>query len=171
MFRITEDPSSGSLVQYLAEITKMVLTSPMLWTWSFLWQHILTRCVSVVHCLYSNSPDSELCARVRAHAHIHTRTHTHKHNDGSSVIRNMLEYLKYFVTLIVSACYLIVHKLANKIFINRHNIWFSVKCGAISCLGEQLSIFKEKLSFVKVKGYMMSFVVNCNCVSNKYLAN
>jgi len=42
MFRITEDPSSGSLVQYLAKITRMVLSCPLTWTWSVLWQHILT---------------------------------------------------------------------------------------------------------------------------------
>jgi len=29
MFRITEDPSSGSLVQYLAKITRMVLSCPL----------------------------------------------------------------------------------------------------------------------------------------------
>ena len=32
MFLITEDPSSGSVVQYLAKITKMVLT--LTWTTS-----------------------------------------------------------------------------------------------------------------------------------------
>ena len=41
MFRIAEDPSSGSLVQCLAEITKMVLSCPFIWTWSVLWQHDL----------------------------------------------------------------------------------------------------------------------------------
>ena len=43
MFRITEDPLSGSLVQYLAKVTSMVLSCPL--TWSMLWQHIVTRCV------------------------------------------------------------------------------------------------------------------------------
>jgi len=42
MFRITEDPSSGSLVQYSAKITRMVLSRPLTWTWSVLWQHIVT---------------------------------------------------------------------------------------------------------------------------------
>jgi len=33
MFRITEDPSlSGSLVQYLAKIRRMVLSCPLTWT-------------------------------------------------------------------------------------------------------------------------------------------
>jgi hypothetical protein len=34
MFRITEDPSSGSLVHYLAKITRMILPCPLTWTWS-----------------------------------------------------------------------------------------------------------------------------------------
>jgi len=29
MFRITKDPSSGSLIQYLAKITRMVLSCPL----------------------------------------------------------------------------------------------------------------------------------------------
>ena len=41
MFRITEDPSSGSLVPFLAKITKMVLSCPLTWTWSVLWQHMV----------------------------------------------------------------------------------------------------------------------------------
>jgi len=32
MLRITEDPSSGSLVLYLAKITKMILSCPLTWT-------------------------------------------------------------------------------------------------------------------------------------------
>ena len=53
MFRITEDPSSGSLVQYLAKITitKMFLSCPLSWAWSVLWQHIVTRCVCVCVCV------------------------------------------------------------------------------------------------------------------------
>jgi len=38
MFRITKDPSSGSLIQYLAKITLMVLLCPLTWTYSVLWQ-------------------------------------------------------------------------------------------------------------------------------------
>jgi len=30
MFRITDNPSSGSLVQYLAKITRMVLSCPLI---------------------------------------------------------------------------------------------------------------------------------------------
>jgi len=47
MFRITEDPSSGSLIQSLAKITVMVLSCPLTWTWSVLWQHIVTRSACV----------------------------------------------------------------------------------------------------------------------------
>ena len=32
MFRITEGPSSGSLLQYLAKSTRMVLSCPLTWT-------------------------------------------------------------------------------------------------------------------------------------------
>jgi len=42
MFRITGDPPSVSLVKYLAKITRMVLSCPLTWTWSVLWQHIVT---------------------------------------------------------------------------------------------------------------------------------
>jgi len=50
MFRITEDPSSGSLVQCLAKITVMVLSCPLTWTRSVLWQLIVTSC-ACVQCL------------------------------------------------------------------------------------------------------------------------
>jgi len=51
MFRIAEDPSSGSLVQCLAKITRIILSCPLTWRRSVLRQHILTRCacVCVVH--------------------------------------------------------------------------------------------------------------------------
>ena len=62
MFRVTEDPSSGSLVQCLAknykndqrvrhpccvyntplQFTRIILSCPLTWTISVLWQHILT---------------------------------------------------------------------------------------------------------------------------------
>ena len=52
MFRITEDPSSGSFVQYLAKITRMSLSCLLTWTRSVLWQHILTHFVCVCSSLY-----------------------------------------------------------------------------------------------------------------------
>ena len=50
MFRITEDPSSGSLCSAWLNITAMVLSCPLTWTRSVLWQHIL--CVCVCSSLY-----------------------------------------------------------------------------------------------------------------------
>ena len=47
MFRITEDPSSGCLVQCLAKVTRMVLSCPLTWTRSVLWKRIITQCVCV----------------------------------------------------------------------------------------------------------------------------
>ena len=82
MFRITEDPSSGSLIQCLSNITIMVLSCPLTWTWSVLWQHILTRCAQRVH--------------VNGHGRtiivILAKRCTRLPDDGSSVIRNMLEH-------------------------------------------------------------------------------
>ena len=42
MFRITKNPSLGSLIQYLTKITVVVLSCPLTWTQSVLWQHILS---------------------------------------------------------------------------------------------------------------------------------
>jgi len=70
MFRITEDPSPGSLVQCLAKNYKNDSIGPLTWTRSVLWQHIVTRCVCVYtvhsigrHCLYSASLYCGLYAR------------------------------------------------------------------------------------------------------------
>ena len=38
MFRITSGPSSGSFIQCLAKITVTVLSCPLTWTYSVLWQ-------------------------------------------------------------------------------------------------------------------------------------
>jgi len=42
MFRITEDPSSGSFVQCLVKIIKMAVSFLLTWTLSVIWQHNLT---------------------------------------------------------------------------------------------------------------------------------
>jgi len=71
MFRITEVPSSGSRIQCLAKTTNMVLSCPLTWTRSVLWQHILTSsvcvcvcvCVCVVDCIESAFLYSELHTR------------------------------------------------------------------------------------------------------------
>ena len=52
MFRITENPSSENPVQCLAKITGTILSCPLTWTRSVLWQHILTRCACVSFTLY-----------------------------------------------------------------------------------------------------------------------
>ena len=59
MFRITDDPSSGSLVQCLAKkITRMILSCPLTWTGSVLWQRIVTVvCVCVCSSLYWKAHD------------------------------------------------------------------------------------------------------------------
>ena len=52
MFRITEDPSSGSFVQYLAKITRMVLLCPLTWTSSvFMAAYCKPMCLCVCVCV------------------------------------------------------------------------------------------------------------------------
>ena len=120
MFRITEDPSSGSLVQCLSKITRMVLSYPLIWMWSVLEQHIVTRCVCVCVCvcsslfrktLLSAFLDGELHTHthrvtIRCHYTDHVQVNRHDRtildilakfctrlpDDGSFVIRNMLEH-------------------------------------------------------------------------------
>jgi len=76
MFRITEDPSSGSLVQYLAKITRMILSCPLTRTWSVLWQHMLPMVLCIFHCISVYL--TKYCIGLPG--------------DGSSVIRNILEH-------------------------------------------------------------------------------
>ena len=68
MFRITEDLSSGSFVQYLAKVTRMVLSCSLTWKWSVLWQHIVT--------IVTYSP-SRKALFLDSELHTHTHTHTH----------------------------------------------------------------------------------------------
>ena len=79
MFRITEDPSSGSLVQYFAKITRMVLSCPLTRTWSVLWQHIVKHCTRL--------PD----------------------DGSPVIRNMLKHFFKYFVILIVSSVYIFVH--------------------------------------------------------------
>jgi len=57
MFRITEDPSSGSHYNAWLKITRMILSCLLTWTWSVLWQRILTcsACVCVCSSLYKKA--------------------------------------------------------------------------------------------------------------------
>jgi hypothetical protein len=41
MIRIAEDPSSVSLEEFLAKITRIILSCLLIWTGSVLWQHIV----------------------------------------------------------------------------------------------------------------------------------
>jgi len=71
MFRITRDPSSGSFIQCLAKITVMVLSCPLIWTWSVLWQHIYPWCVCVLHSAEC------VCTAQSREASIDSTVHTH----------------------------------------------------------------------------------------------
>jgi len=79
MLPIKEDPSSGSLVQCLAKITflqfynSVVLSCPLTWTWSVLWH------------VHVNGHDRIILVILAKHC-------TRLPDDGSSVIRNMLEH-------------------------------------------------------------------------------
>jgi len=68
MFRITEDPSSGSLVQCLAKNYKNVsIVSVDMDKAGVMAAYSDPLCVCIVHCIWSAFVYSEL----------HTRTHTH----------------------------------------------------------------------------------------------
>jgi hypothetical protein len=77
MIRITEDLSSGSLVQCLVEITRMFISGALTWTLSVLC-HNTDRVFVKGH---------ERTIRVIVAKHC-----TRLPDDGSSVIRNMLEH-------------------------------------------------------------------------------
>jgi len=77
MFWITEDPSSGSLAQYLAKIAKMVLSCPLTWMWSVLWQHNTGY-------VYVNGHDRTISVILAKHC-------TRGPENGSSATRNMSE--------------------------------------------------------------------------------
>ena len=80
MFQITEYPSSGSFIQYLAKITRVVLSN-----------------TDYVHV---NGHDRIILV-------ILAKPCTRFPDDGPSVIRNMLEQFKYFIILIVSTYYIL----------------------------------------------------------------
>ena len=107
MFRITKDPSSWSPVQYLAKTTVMVLSCPLTWTWSVLWQHILPM-VRVCSSLYRKSlhtlhtrTTGRICCHNTDYVHVNGHDRTilvilakyciRLPDDGSVVIRNTLE--------------------------------------------------------------------------------
>jgi len=91
MFRITEDPSSGSLVQCLAKITRIILSWPLTWTWS-------VRVYSSLN--YTRAQRVKICCHNTDHVHVNRHDRTiliilTKHcmklpDDGSSVIRKVV---------------------------------------------------------------------------------
>jgi len=82
MCRIAEVPSSGSLVQCLAKITRMILWCPLTWTRSVLWQHIPTRCAFTV-C-------SSLYMKALQRLHIQWTTHIYSDLHTRTMGQNML---------------------------------------------------------------------------------
>ena len=86
MFRITENPSSVSLVKCLAKITKMVLSCPLAWTWLVLWQHILTRCVCVCSSLYIQRTTHTHTQQVTICCHNTDPVHVNGHDRTKLVI-------------------------------------------------------------------------------------
>jgi len=95
MFRITENPSSGSLVGYLAKITKMVLSCPFTHTHT---HNRVTICCRNTDHVHINGHDSNIFVILANYC-------TRLSDDGSSVIRNMLGTFKYFIILILSKCF------------------------------------------------------------------
>jgi len=68
----------GALYSAWLKITRMVLSCPLTWTGPVLWQRIVTRCVCVYVCSSLSRKALKYCTRLP--------------DDGSSVIRNMLEH-------------------------------------------------------------------------------
>ena len=105
MFWTTQDPSSGSFVQYLTKMIKMVLSCPLTWTQSVLLQHILTRCACVFFTVQKgrNTDYVHVKGHDRTIFVILVKHCTKLPDDGSSVIRNMSEnFLHIFIILIVA---------------------------------------------------------------------
>ena len=84
MFWITKDPSSGSLIQYLAKITVMVLSCPLTWAQLALWQHILPVVCVCVHCTgrhsyivnYTHAQWVRICCHNTNLVHVNGRNRT-----------------------------------------------------------------------------------------------
>ena len=72
----------GALYSAWLKITRMILSCPLTWTGSVLWQHIVTRCACELH---ANGHDRIILVILAKHC-------TRFPDDGSSVNRNMLEH-------------------------------------------------------------------------------
>ena len=84
----------------------MILSCPLIWTRSVLWQHIVTRFVCVCSSLYRKAQGKH-CTRLP--------------DDGSSVIRNMLEHFSIFCNFNCIYKLHIVDQLDNIVFKNEIN--------------------------------------------------
>jgi len=89
----------------------MVLSCPLIWTSSVLRQHICPWLVCLLHSIERQD---------RTFAVILAKHCIELPDDGSLVIRNMLEQFKYYkyfiIILIVSTNYIFAHLLDNKVF-------------------------------------------------------
>ena len=102
MFRITRDPSSGSFIQCLAKITVIALSCPL----TYLPVVRVCTALSRERQCSTHTHHGQICCHNTDYVHVngHDRTITVilvKHciklpDDGSLVIRNMLEQFKYF---------------------------------------------------------------------------
>ena len=85
MFQITKDPSSWSLIPYLAKITSMILSCPLTWTWSVLWQHIVT-VVLVCSSLYRKALHTLHSHVLRVRIYCHSTDHVHANGYDRTII-------------------------------------------------------------------------------------
>ena len=72
----------GALYSAWLKITRMVLSCPLTWTWSVLWQHILTRCVCVCVCVC-------VCIYSSLYRKAHWTTHTHNRSQYAAITPNL----------------------------------------------------------------------------------
>ena len=143
MFRITEDPSSGSILQCLAKNYKNGSIVSVDMDRCVLWQHILRVCVQFTVCVVP----SYTVNYTHTHTHTHTVTtcchntdpvHVNGHDRiilvifsqalysgsltmESSVIRNILENFSIFYNSNCIYILCIVHWLDNDVFQTQRN--------------------------------------------------
>ena len=152
MFRITEDPSSGSLVKCLAKnYKKDSIMSIDVDKVSVMAAYCERLCVCVcvcvcvqftvyegtVNCIHTQPVT--ICCHNTDHVHVNGHDRiifvilakhcTRLPDDGSFVIRQMLEHFQIFYnSLILAMCYLIVHRFDNKIYINDARCKYEDRC-------------------------------------------
>jgi len=118
MFRISDDPSSGSLVDYLAKIKRMVL-------WCSLYRKALP--IQWTRHTHTHTHTHAHTQRVRICCHNTDHVHVNGHDRTILVILALMidplwsetcwSTFKYFIILILSTNYIFVQKLDNEVFI------------------------------------------------------